>query len=261
MKKVVLITGGSSGIGLAVSRLYSKNEYKVFEFSRNGKSHMGITHIEADLSDENSVKNAFEKLKEKTDSIDILINNAGYGIAGPIELTELADAKRLFDVNFFGAFYCIKEALPLLRVTNGIIVNVSSVAATLPIPFQAFYSASKSALNSLTLALANELKPLGVRITSIMPGDIQTGFSLARIVNETENEIYEDSSIVAIKKMEKDEQRGIKPTYVAEQIYRITFLKNPRLLYTIGKKYKLLVFISRFLPVTLINAIIKKIYC
>lgn len=104
------------------------------------------------------------------------MNNAGFGISGAVEFTELAEAKKQFDVNFFGCFICSKNVIKYMRLQGGgRIVNLSSLAAPLAIPFQAFYSASKAAVNSLTLALANEVRPFNIKVCAVMPGDVKTG--------------------------------------------------------------------------------------
>ncbi len=260
MKKVALITGGSSGIGLATAQLLTEKGWQVFELSRHGLVEPGILHIAADMKDEISVHAAFHQFGELSDRLDLLINNAGFGISGPIEFTDLSEAKEQFDVNFFGQFCCIKEALPYLRKSQGQIINLSSVAASLSIPFQAFYSASKSAVNSLTLALANELATSGIRVSALMPGDVHTGFTTARHKNAEGLPLYGDSMEKAVRSMEHDEINGMTPQYIAKQIYKITTIKKPKPLYTAGGKYKFFVFLGKVLPARLTNWLIRKIY-
>lgn len=258
MTKTAVITGGSSGIGLAAVRFFASKGYKVFELSRSGAGENKITHVHADVSDEESVIRAFAKIALETDRIDVLVNNAGYGISGAVEHTELAHAKRQFDVNFFGLAAVTKAALPFVKKCGGVIVNVSSVAGALSIPFQAYYSASKAAINSLTAALANELRPFGVRVTALMPGDISTGFTDKRVKLTAEG--YENRLDRSVAAMENDEKNGGSPDFIARRIFALSQKRRPRPIYTAGAKYKLFVFLNKILPARLVNKILGALY-
>ena len=261
MRNVVVITGGSSGIGKSTADLFRKNGCTVYELSRTGKSEGGVTHITADITNPEDIQRAFKEVFDKEGRIDLLINNAGMGISGAIEFTSAQQAHRIFDVNFFGTFECCKQALPYLRKTEGSrIINLSSVAAPLSIPFQAFYSATKAAINSLTLALANEVLPFGIKVSAVMPGDVHTGFTAAREKNEDGTALYGETITRAVSSMEKDELSGMTPDFIASVIYRVSQKKNPKVLYTAGGKYKLFVFISKILSVNFCNKLVGKIY-
>lgn len=261
MGNVVVITGGSSGIGKSTAALFYKNGCTVYELSRTGKSESGVTHITADITNPADIQRAFKEVFDKEGRIDLLINNAGMGISGAIEFTSTEQAHRIFEVNFFGTFECCKQAIPYLRKTEGSrIINLSSVAAPLSIPFQAFYSATKAAINSLTLALANEVRPFGIRVSAVMPSDVHTGFTAAREKNEDGTALYGETIKRAVSSMEKDELSGMTPDYIASVIYRVSQKKNPKVLYTAGEKYKLFVFISKLLPVNLCNKLVGKMY-
>ena len=159
----LLITGGSSGIGLATVQYFVSKQWQVFELSRSGSSSEQVHHIYCDVTDEGSVHKALAEVMTLTDHLDVVISNAGFGISGPIEFTDSIAAKKQFDVNFFGAFYLVKATLPILRQQGyGRVLFTSSVAAELSIPYQGFYSASKSAINALALALANEVRTFGI---------------------------------------------------------------------------------------------------
>ena len=172
-KRIVLITGASGGIGLAAAKLFFAKGDRVYGLSRRPCPEAGIESICADVTDEAAVRNAIKTVVSREGRLDVLVCNAGFGISGAVEFTAYADAKRQFDVNFFGTSNCIRAALPeMRRQGSGMIIVTSSVAGMLSIPFQAYYSASKAALNSLVLATANEVRPYGVRVAAIMPGDI-----------------------------------------------------------------------------------------
>lgn len=173
--KTILLTGGSSGIGKATAELFNQRGWQVFELSRSGKSYDGIIHVDCDVTDEQSVLSAVSEVLRQTDHLDVIFSNAGMGISGAIEYTKTDDARRQMDVNFFGAFTLTKVVLPQLREQGGgRIIFTSSVAAVLAVPYQAFYSASKAAINAFALALQNEVRPFGVKVSVLMPGDVAT---------------------------------------------------------------------------------------
>ena len=179
--KVAVVTGGTSGIGKATALALQKAGCTVYELSRRAEGVEGLRHISADVTDEAAVNAAVAQIMAEAGHIDLLVNNAGFGISGAIEFTAPEDAKKLFDVNFFGMVNMNRAVVPLMRAAgHGRIVNLSSVAAPVPIPFQAYYSATKAAVNAYTMALANELRPFGVTVCAVMPGDIHTGFTAAR---------------------------------------------------------------------------------
>lgn len=256
----VVITGGSSGIGLACCELFLEKGFKVYEISRKDGGSSGAIHVRGDVTDESSVKNAFSEIIEKEGAIDVLVNNAGFGISGPVELTGLEDAKRQLDVNFFGTFLCAREAAKYMRAQQkGRIVNVSSVAAIAAIPFQCFYSASKAAINSLTLALANELRPFGIKVCAVMPGDVKTGFTAARVKGGG-GEAYGKTLERSVKTMEHDETNGMSPRKIAECVYKAATQKNPRPLRTKGAQYHAVAALLKLLPARTSNWIISKMY-
>ena len=180
-KRTALVTGGSSGIGRCTVAALSKAGYIVYEFSRRDVPIEGVKHMCVDVTDEASVQEAVEQILSERESIEILVNCAGFGISGAVEFTESEQAKAQFNVNFFGTVNVSRAVLTSMRRQHsGHIVNISSVAAVAHIPFQAFYSASKAAVSSYSCALDNEVSPYGVRVTAVELGDIHTGFTQAR---------------------------------------------------------------------------------
>lgn len=263
LMKTAVVTGGSSGIGLSCCRKFLENGYRVYELSRREPKiqTVGVKHISCDVTDERSVSEAFKKIYNDSGSIDILVNNAGFGISGAVEFTELAEAKKQFDVNFFGCFICSKNVIKYMRLQGGgRIVNLSSLAAPLAIPFQAFYSASKAAVNSLTLALANEVRPFNIKVCAVMPGDVKTGFTAAREKNTAGDEFYGETLKRAVAGMERDEQNGMSPDDIADAVYAAATKARPKLLSTKGAKYHLFLALSKALPVSLVNIIVGKLY-
>lgn len=261
--KIAVVTGASSGIGLETAKVFSQNGYKVYALSRNisENTNGNITGMRCDVTDEEAVQKVFLHIFEKEGRIDLLVNNAGFGISGAVEFTDLSAAKKQFDVNFFGCFICSKCIIDYMRKSGGgTIINISSMAAPLAIPFQAFYSASKAAINSLTLALANEVKPFGIKVCALMPGDVKTSFTSAREKVISGAEVYGETIEKSVRAMEKDEQNGMSPTVIAKAVYGLSQKKRPKPLSTVGAQYKLFAFLSKVLPESAVNTIVGKLY-
>ena len=251
--KTLVITGGSSGIGLATAMLFSDKGWRVFELSRHGESHDGITHLDCDVVQPESVRQAVAEVLRQVDSIDVLISNAGYGISGAVEFTAPEDAKRQMDVNFFGAVHAVLAVLPAMRAQRGgRILFTSSVAAVLPVPYQAFYSASKAAINAMALALANEVRAFGIRVGYLMPGDVATGFTAARDKSDKGATVYQNET-KAIAAMERDEQNGMRPEQMAAMFYKMATRPNPSPYYVGGLTYKVFCLLNRLLPTRFVN--------
>lgn len=258
--KTVVITGGSSGIGKATAELFAERGWQVFEWSRKGQSTDKITHITCDVTKPEQTRAAAKQVLDRTGQIDVLISNAGYGISGAIEFTTTEDAHRQMEVNFFGAVNSVQAVLPSMRERRvGRIIFTGSVAAILNIPYQAFYSASKSAINALALALQNEVREFGIYVSVLMPGDVSTGFTAARKKSEEGSEAYGHIH-TAVAEMEKDEQSGMSPRKMAGLLYRIATRRYPAPQYIGGTHYALLCFLERLLPKRLVNWIIYKVY-
>lgn len=259
--RIAIVTGGSSGIGLETVKALVDKGVKVYEFSRRDFTMEGVSHKSVDVTDEAAVISAVDSVYEETGRIDLLINAAGFGISGAVEFTELMDARRQFDVNFFGIVNVTKAVLPYMRQReSGRIVNVSSVAAVAPIPFQTYYSASKAAINSYSCSLCNEVKPFGITVTAIMPGDIRTGFTAARHKSDAGDDVYEGRISRSVAKMESDEQNGMEPSIAGRYICKIALQKNVKPLYSIGVVYKFLSVLCMLLPIRAKNALIGKLY-
>ena len=261
MNRICVITGGSSGIGKATAELLAKSGYTVYEFSRGGADAEAIRHITADVTDAASVKASVSRVLAEQGRIDLLVNNAGFGISGAVEFTDPRDAYAQLNVNFFGSLHCIQAVLPAMRAQkSGHIVNISSVAAPIAIPFQAFYSATKSATNSLTLALRNEIKPFGVKACAILPGDVKTGFTAARKKSAAGVDVYGAALDHAVAVMEHDEQNGMPPEMVARAVLRAASAKNPPAFATVGFQYQVFVLLNKLLPASWTNALVGMIY-
>ena len=196
----------------------------------------------------------------QTDHIDVAISNAGFGISGSVEFTDIREAEHQMDVNFMGAVRFTQAVLPQLRAQRyGRIIYTSSVAAILAVPYQAFYSASKAAINAMALALANEVKEFGISVSVMMPGDVHTGFTDARRKSTAGEEVYTGAK-KAITTMEHDERGGMDPMQMARLFYRIATCRSPRPQYIGGFSYRVLCFLERLLPKRFVNWIEYKVY-
>ena len=261
MGKTAIVTGGSSGIGKAVAKSLAEQGITVYEFSRRDSVTPGITHISADVSEEAQVTAAVERVIEAEGKIDILVNCAGFGISGAVEFTELEDAKRQLDVNFFGTVNCTKAVLPYMRKRRkGRIVCVSSVAGAIPIPFQTYYSVSKSAINTYAMALANEVRPFGISVCAVQPGDIASGFTDARNKSVKGDKEYGGRITKSVRVMEKDERNGMSPETAGAYIAGLALKERVKPLYAIGFVYKLFCVIMRLLPCRFSNYLLYQIY-
>lgn len=260
MTKVVVISGGSSGIGKSTASLFAERGWCVFELSRHGVSQDGIIHVDCDVRDTASTQKAVANVLAQTDHIDVVISNAGFGISGSVEFTDIAEAERQMDVNFMGAVRFTQAVLPQLRRQRfGRIIYTSSVAALLAVPYQAFYSASKAAINALALALANEVREFGISVSVMMPGDVSTGFTDARSKSTAGEEVYSGAH-KAVSTMERDERAGMAPEQMARLFWHIATCRNPRPQYVGGFAYRVLCFLDRLLPKRLVNWIEYKVY-
>ena len=258
---VVIVTGGSSGIGLCAARSLRDRGCQVYIVSRRPFSEKGLHHICADVSDELQCRRAVEEVLAHAGRVDILVNCAGFGISGAVEFTELAAAKKQMDVNFFGTVNMTKAVLgPMRQQGAGRVVNTSSVAAPAAIPFQTYYSATKSAINTYTLALRNEVRPFGITLTAVQPGDIATGFTDAREKSQAGDEIYGGRIGRSVAGMEKDERQGMKPEVAGAYIAKLALRKSVAPVYTIGLGYKCLSLLLKLLPLRFSNWLVGLLY-
>jgi NAD(P)-dependent dehydrogenase (short-subunit alcohol dehydrogenase family) len=254
--RVVLVTGASSGIGLACATHLAGRGFRVYGTSRRaaaGSAALGdVVMLTADVTDNASVEQAVATVLDLEGRLDIVVNNAGMGIAGPVENTSTEQAKGQFEVNFFGAFRVCRAVLPAMRRQHsGYIVNIGSIGGLLAIPYQSMYSASKFALEGLSEALRMEVRPFGIRVVIIEPGDHKTALTENRQFSEIPGatDAYNPSFEAALLKTAHDEQSGPEPEQVARLLYRIVNQRHPRLRYTIGPApQRAAVWLKRLLP-------------
>ena len=258
MNKVVIITGASSGIGKTTATYLASKGYIVYGLSRRGVQD-NFNSIKCDVTNRAEIEKTFKDIYDKEGRIDVLVNNAGMGISGAIEYIDNARTRDLFNLNTLAYYDTCQVAIPYLRKTKGHIVNISSIAAIIPIPYQTAYSSSKAAINLFTESLRLELKDSGIKVSAIMPGDTKTGFTSARIKDNNETG-YNGKLSRSIKRMEHDEQNGKSPLTVSKEIEKVILSNNPKALISVGFEYKFVYFLSKALPNRLLLFIVDKVY-
>ena len=258
--KVVVITGASSGIGLATATFLAKKGYKVYGISRREFFTPDFIHISQDVTDVEKMSQIFSDIQSREGHIDALVNNAGMGISGAVEYLKQEEVEKIFAVNTKAVIMLCSVIVKYLRRTKGKIINISSVAAPISIPFQSCYSATKASIEAFSLALSNELRSQKIKVCCVRPGDTKTGFTQNRLKTDVENEIYGDKITKSVKKMEKDEQNGKSPITVAKVVYKVLKRKNPPPNVTGGFGYKFLCLLAKLLPSRLVNFIVGKLY-
>lgn len=236
---VVLVTGATSGLGNAVATFLAKKGYTVYGTGRDPESRQRKADeffelVRMDASEPGSPAAAVAAVLEREGRLDAVVCNAGMGIAGPVEETPIEDAVRQMDVNFFGAVRVIQAALPALRRKGGRIIVVGSMAGRTGIPFQAFYSASKYALEGLVESLRLELRPFPVQATIVEPGDFRTGFTASRKTVTAEGSPYARWAAAAIGQMEKDERSGAYPIEMARLVLKLLGKRKLAVRYSVG---------------------------
>lgn len=247
MGRIVVITGGTSGIGKACAEYFESKGETVLILSRKNPENLK-NFYECDVAVSATVKKVFDEIGKKYGHIDVLINNAGHGVSGATELISEADAKNIFDVNFFGVLNCTNSALPYMK-KGGIIINMSSVLAYFPVPFKSFYNSSKAAVSMLTHSQAAELKPAGINVVAVCPGDVKSNLSANRIkvfdTNERYGQRVQNAAAVAFK----PEEKRMDPILVAKACYKLSVKKHPKPSVIVGFKYKLLYCFYKFMPI------------
>ena len=260
-KKTAVVTGASSGIGRCTAMALRDMGCTVYDLSRRNIPIENVKHIKTDITVESDVMAAVKEIIDAEGKVDILVNCAGFGISGAVEFTSTEEAKRQFEVNFFGAVTVTRAFLPYMRERrSGRIVNISSVAAVAHIPFQTYYSASKAAIESYTSCLDNEVKPYGVRVTAVEPGDICTEFTSARQKSFDGDDVYGGRISKSVAGMEKDEAKGMSPEVAGKYIAKVALRKKVKPVCAIGTSYKILSVMCKSFPCSVRNFIVGMLY-
>jgi NAD(P)-dependent dehydrogenase (short-subunit alcohol dehydrogenase family) len=252
--KVALITGASSGIGQACADYLADRGWRIFAAQRTvtAANKPNIEMIQMDIDDDDSVKRGVAEVFSRTNRLDALINNAGFGIMGAVEDTSLEEAKAQMETNFFGVLRVCRAVLPKLREQqHGYIINMSSLSAVMGLPFSGLYSASKFALEGMTESLRLELRPFGIHVVLIEPGDFRTRFpDNRRLTAESQTRTtYQEARAKYTQSQDREEAKSPAPEKIARLVYHILQQRRPKLRYPIGMfGQRMIVPLKRFLP-------------
>ncbi len=266
MKKIILITGISSGFGKQTARILAEKGHSVYgTVRRYTSSDTPVHYLTMDLTDHDSIKSAVKTVIEKEGRIDVLINNAGMHTGGPAETLPIDNIRLQMDTNFTGMVQITREVLPVMRNQGGgTIINFSSIGGLMGLPFQSYYSASKFAIEGFSEALRMEVNRFNIRIILINPGDFKTSNSANRrnyLSPTDEQDPYYDQYTRTLKKIEEDEGKGWPPEILAKKLVSIVENNHPRQRYIIGSfEQKLSVYLKAFLPGKLFRFILQDYY-
>tara|TARA_Y100001980_G_C14478808_1_gene257675 strand:- start:185 stop:991 length:807 start_codon:yes stop_codon:yes gene_type:complete len=266
MTKVVLITGASSGLGKATASYLLANNYRVFGTSRDPQKHISDINFDLltfDLNQPETSQKLVNQVIHKVGRIDVLINNAGAGITGPIEETVVNSMQTHFSTNFFGPLSLIQEVLPVMRQQkSGLIINITSIGGYMGLPFRGIYSASKGALGLTSEALRMEVKRFGIDIVTLAPGDYATDIATRRIYSPLKKDSpYHDLYKYSINTIDKHVDQGSNPNDFARMVHKIIKLKKRKVHYRSGSfLQKFSILLKKILPDTLFEKMIMNHY-
>ena len=253
MSKIVLITGASSGIGKSVGEFLHHKGFTVYGTSRTPEKNTDSLFplLPLDVRNADSIQKAVADVITRSGRIDVVINNAGVGITGPLEEIPTSEIKNNFETNFFGPVEVMKAVLPQMRSQHyGLIINITSIAAYMGLPYRSVYSASKGALELITEALRMEVKPFGIHITNVAPGDFATNIAAGRfhapVIKGSDYEIPYGNTL---KELDQHVDSGSNPIQMAEAIFSVIQNPNPKIHYKVGMfMQKFSIVLKRILP-------------
>ena len=247
--QIILITGASSGFGKITSQMLSEQGHIVYGTSRKTSENMGkVKMLVVDVTNTSSIQQAIGQIISEQGRIDVLINNAGMGIGGALELATEREVDIQMSTNFFGVVNMCKAVLPYMRkARKGKIINISSIGGVMGIPYQGFYSASKFAVEGYSEALALEVHPFNVKVCLVEPGDFNTGFTDNRNISELtrQDSDYGESFLNSLKIIEKEERNGCHPRKLGSSICKIVARKNPPFRTKVGPVVQVLFAMSK----------------
>mgnify|MGYP001820286183 CR=1 FL=1 len=265
MSKVVLLTGGSSVIVKSIGEYLQAKGFNFYGTSRNPESYPQSTFplVALDVTQSETILTCIDTVLQHESQIDVLINNAGAGITGPIEEIPDIEIKRNFETNLFGPINVIKAVLPLMRSQNsGLIINVTSIAGYMGLPYRGIYSASKGALELVTEAFRMEIKDFNIHMTNVAPGDFATNIAAGRYhAPALEDSPYKETYGATLKMMDAHVDDGNDPQQMADAIYKIIKTDHPKIHYKVGAfMQKFSIVLKRILPDTVYEKLLMNHY-
>jgi NAD(P)-dependent dehydrogenase (short-subunit alcohol dehydrogenase family) len=261
-KKVVLVTGASSGLGKSIAQYLLAKGFIVYGTSRSGINVAGFSMLKMNVLCQTEITETITTILQNEKRLDILINNAGIGMAGALEDSNEADFTKVISTNLIGPFRVIKSVLPQMRKQGqGLIINVSTLGSIFGLPYRSAYCASKSALDSLTESLRMEVKRFGINVCSIQPGDIRTNIGDQRIVNIPENSAYKKSFDQCYEIINSDVANALSPEFYAKKVYKIISSSRIKRSYILGHTtQKITALLKRILPDHVFERLIMNYY-
>ncbi|WP_315394539.1 oxidoreductase [Hoylesella nanceiensis] len=268
--KVILLTGASSGIGFQTAEYLAKQGHKVYGAARRVEQiealkPLGVVPLMLDLTQEASIAEAVAHVIDLEKRIDVLVNNAGYGLLGAVEDVELSEVRKQFEVNVFGLASITKAVLPYMRAQKqGTIINISSIAGRISMPFWAWYTATKHSIEAFSDALRMEVASKGIHVVVIEPGGIKTNWGLIaaeHLENNATNSAYKQQALSAAQRL-KQRYEGAslsEPIVIAKAIAHAVNSKRPKSRYLIGFGAKPLAWLHTLLPTRLFDFIAKRL--
>lgn len=265
MSKVVLITGGSSGIGKSIGEYLTEKGFMVYGTSRKPENYKEgkFPILELDVKNTQTIQQTVKAIIDIEGKLDVVINNAGAGITGAIEEIPETEIRANFDTNFFGPINVIKAVLPQMRKQHsGLIINITSIAGYMGLPYRGVYSASKGALELLTEAFRMELKDFNIKMTNIAPGDFATNIAAGRYhAPLLENSPYKKPYGDTLNVMNAHVDNGSDPNMMAQAVLKVINTENPKVHYKVGEfMQKFSIVLKRILPDTVYEKLLMKHY-
>lgn len=265
MSKVVFITGASSGIGRAIGELLHEKGMMVYGTSRNPSRVQNSVFplIPLDVNDQQSIDEAVNWILAEKGRIDVLINNAGVGITGPVEETPDAEIQQAFNTNFYGPIRVLKAVMPSMREAGtGRIINITSIAGYMGLPYRGLYSASKAALGVVTEALRMEAREFGIDFTTVAPGDFATNIAAGRYHSPLkEDSPYYKNYKVSLDLMNEHVDAGGDPEIMAKFIHRLLLKRKLKVHYRVGAPLqRFSIVLKRLLPDTWYEKLLRSHY-
>lgn len=259
-KGTALVTGASSGIGLATAQALAKAGYRVFGTSRKAVADpQGVTMLICDVTDDASVRDMVSDIVRQTGRLDLVVNNAGIGLIGGAEESSIAQAQRLFDVNLFGVARVANAVLPIMRSQkSGRIINMSSILGLIPSPFNAFYASTKHAIEGYSESLDHEVRPYGIRVVLVEPGVTRTAFEENLTRADTPLPIYAAERSRMEQLMRRWVETGDAPQVVADTVVKAAADAAPKLRYAAGKQSRQVSLLRRFVPASAFDKSLRK---
>ncbi|RYD87403.1 MAG: SDR family oxidoreductase [Sphingobacteriales bacterium] len=264
MKQVILVTGASSGLGEEMAAHLARVGHTVYGTSRSIEGQDKPFHtLNMDVTSADSISTAVERILAEEGRIDIVVNNAGLGIAGPVEELSVPDVQRVLDTNVTGVLRVTQAVLPAMRKQgSGKIINISSIGSEIGLPYRGLYSASKAAVDRLTEALRTELAPFGIQACIVQPGGVRTDINKNRIrVDLPEGSPYQASFEHTYRLIDESVSKGLPPEAFGRLVEEIIATSRLRRVYRLGKPIeKLSVLLKRLLPANRFDKMIRKHY-